>query len=293
MKIAKKLIHIIFMLIIMIFVFTSCGQNTANDNSQINSDKPIVAVSIIPEETFVKKVCGELVDVIVMIPPGSEPENYEPTPKQMESFSKAEIYFTIGVLSEENSILPNVQENTKVVSLQDIVSSTYQDINIGDERDPHIWLSPKRAIVMVQAIADEMSKFDKENEKTYQENAKAFIEEIEAADIEIKQALEGVKTRKFIVYHPAFGYLADDYNLEMYALEEEGKEATAERLIQMVDLAKEEDIKVIFYQAEISSKQAQSFAEELGGEAVMLSPLSGDYIENLKLMAKTMSDNMQ
>ena len=102
-----------------------------------------------------------------------------------------------------------------------------------------------------------------------------------------------MKNRKFIVFHPAFGYLADDYHMTMYALEEEGKESTPQHLKEMIDLAKKENIKAIFYQAEISSQQAQSFAEEIGGNTIQLAPLAPNYIENLRnlvtLMAEVMS----
>lgn len=79
----------------------------------------------------------------------------------------------------------------------------------------------------------------------------------------------------------------------MYALEEDGKEATAQHLEEMVDLAKEENIKVIFYQEEIDSSQSEAFAEEIGGKTIQLSPLAADYINNLKNMAQTMAEAMQ
>ena len=112
-------------------------------------------------------------------------------------------------------------------------------------------------------------------------------------DKEINEALAGVKSKKFIVYHPAFGYLAEDYGLEMYALEKEGKESTVAHLQEMIDLARQENIKVIFYQEEIDSSQSESFAEEIGGKTMQLAPLSADYIENLKKMAKTMEEVMK
>jgi zinc transport system substrate-binding protein len=102
-----------------------------------------------------------------------------------------------------------------------------------------------------------------------------------------------VKNKQFVVYHPAFGYFADDYGLTMVALEEEGKEATPQHLQDVIDFAKSENIKVIFYQAEIDSSQSAAFAEELGGKTMELSPLSGDYIENLKAMAGLMAEVMQ
>lgn len=270
-------------------VFSACGTAAPEKSSD---GRPVIAVSIVPEETFVKAVCGELVNTVVMVPPGSSPETYEPSPMQMEDFSDAAVYFSIGVPAESSNILPSVSESTKVVSLAEACAAEYADRMIGSERDPHIWLSPKRAVVMVDTIAKEMSELDAANAGTYRANAAAYIEEINAADAEIRASLEKLECKKFIVFHPAFGYLADEYGLEMFALEEEGKEATAAHMQEMIDLAKEENIKVIFYQAEVDSSQSAAFAEELGGVTAQLEPLSADYIENLKTMANTIAKAM-
>ncbi|WP_304508172.1 metal ABC transporter solute-binding protein, Zn/Mn family [Anaerotignum sp.] len=287
----------ILVLIMITLMFAGCANKQADTNAGTGTEeKPIVAVSIVPEETFVKAVCGDMADVVVLIPPGSSPENYEPTPKEMEQFSNAKVYFTMGVPTEEANILPKAGEmnDLRIISLQDDVSKLYPDLELAPgERDPHIWLSPKRAMVMVQSIAREMGEIDPENKNEYDENAQEYIKQLEDLDKEIQKALEGVENRKLIVFHPAFGYLADDYGLEMYALEEEGKEATPQKLQEMIDLAKKENIKAIFYQAEISSAQAESFAEEIGGKTVQLEPLASDYIENLKNMAKLISEVMQ
>jgi len=255
--------------------------------------KPIIAVTIVPEETFVKAVCGDLAEVITLVPPGNSPGNYEPTPEQMEKFSKASLYFAIGVPTEAANILPDAGD-VKIVSLQDEAAAVYAERTFeSGERDPHIWLSPKRAKVMVEAIARELVELDGANKDTYQINAEAYIKQLDDLDKEITAALEGVKDRKFIVYHPAFGYLAYDYGLTMYSLEEEGKEATAQHLTEMIDLAKSENIKAIFYQEEIDSSQSEAFAEEIGGRTIQLAPLSPDYIENLKAMAEVMAEVMQ
>ena len=256
-------------------------------------EKPMIAVSIVPEQTFVEAVCGDLVDIVTLVPSGSSPENYEPTAQEMEKFSDASLYFSIGVPTEEANILPNVGD-IKVISLQDEVAAVYEDRTFeSGERDPHIWLSPKRVKVMVEAIAREMSELDPDNKETYKQNAADYIAQLDEVDQEIKDALKGVESKNFIVYHPAFGYIADDYGLKMYSLEEEGKEATAQHLQDMIDLAKKENIKVIFYQEEIDSSQSKAFAEEIGGKTIQLSPLAADYIDNLKNMAQTMGEAMQ
>ena len=282
----------ILLLITALFVIASLFGCSKVEN---NDDKIIVAVSIVPQKTFVEAVCGDEVEVLVMIPPGYSPENYEPAPRDIEKFQASSIYFAIGVQAEDSNILPEINEyDFPVVKLQDEVAKVYKDIDIDHgERDPHIWLSPKRVKVMVEIIADEMSLLDPDNGPIYRENAGKFLEELDKADSDIKKVLDGVETRKFIVFHPAFGYFADEYDLEMYALEEHGKEATAQRLREMIDFAKSEGIKTVFHQAETSARQALSFAEEIGGKTVELEPLAPDYIENLKAMAKLMSETME
>lgn len=284
-----------FMLILSVVFLFGCSKQVQETPKEENvkEEKPIIAVTIVPEKTFVEAVCGELAEVVTLVPPGNSPENYEPTPAEIEKFSKASLYFSIGVPTEEANILPNAGD-VKIVALQDKVALAYEDRKFeSGERDPHVWLSPKRVKVMIEIIADEMGKIDEVNKETYEKNAEAYINQLDEVDKEIKEALVGVKSKKFIVYHPAFGYLAEDYGLEMYALEEEGKESTAVHLQEMIDLAKKENIKAIFYQEEIDSRQSESFAEEIGGKTMQLAPLAADYIENLKKMAKTMVEVMQ
>ncbi len=272
----------------------SCGGGNNGDGDESGADKPVVAVTIVPEETFVKAVCGENVTTVTLVPPGGSPETYEPTPMVMEKFEKADLFFAIGVPVEEANIIPRAPRSVKIIKLQDKVGSVYADRSFDSGgRDPHIWLSPKRVKVMIDAIAREVCALDPKNTAVYNANAAAYKEKLDALDAEILAALEGVHNRKFITYHPAFSYLADDYNLTMYALEEEGKEATMSHLQEMIDLAKAERIKVIFYQEEIDSSQSKAFAEEIGGKTIRLAPLAADYIDNLKKMAKVMAENME
>ncbi|MDI3536216.1 MAG: zinc transport system substrate-binding protein [Eubacteriaceae bacterium] len=273
----------------LLFLMTGCSQSSETGQS---SDKAVVAVTIVPEQTFVEAVCGDLVDVVTLVPPGSSPENYEPTPQEMADFSQAELYFTIGVPTEDANILSNIGD-VKVVALEDAVAQVYPDRTFEDGgRDPHIWLSPKRVAVMIDTICAQMSELDPENANTYKANAQSYKDQLETVDSEITEALSGVTNKTFIAYHPAFGYLADDYGLTMVALEEEGKEATPQELQAAIDLAKAQNIKVIFYQEEIDSSQSQSFAEELGGRTIQLEPLSADYINNMSNMAHTMAEAM-
>ncbi len=294
LKTNKKLL--IFSIIFSALFFSACSTNEISNDPNIKK-KISVAVSIVPQETFVKAVGGDKVDVVTMIPPGKSPENFAPSPELMEKLSTASVYFTIGVPTENANMLPKIKDfnkDIKMVNMADTVSKVYPDRKFeSGERDPHIWLSPKRVIVMVQEIVSELSLEDPNNKSFYQTNGENYINKLKKIDIDTKESLLALKKKAFICYHPAFGYFADEYGLEMVSLEQEGKEATIQDLQHTIDFAKKEDIKVIFYQAEIDSKQSETFALEIHGKAEMVEPLSADYINNLEKMAKTFKEAME
>ncbi|WP_053955690.1 metal ABC transporter solute-binding protein, Zn/Mn family [Inediibacterium massiliense] len=283
----KKILYILCMSFIVV-MFIGCSQETKNN------DKIKVAVSIVPQKTFVEAVGGDLVETIEMIPPGMSPENYAPSPKELKMLSESSVYFSIGVPAEKENILPKLKDINKdiqLISLEDEVSKVYKDREFApNKRDPHIWLSPKRAVVMIAVIKDELIKIDPKNKQIYEDNANQYIKELKEIDVKIKKSIEKLPKKSFIVYHPAFGYFADDYGLDMISIEEEGKEATIEDIKRVIDFAKSENIKVIFYQAEIDSRQSRTIAEEIGGQTKEIEPLAKEYIKNLKDMAKTFTE---
>ncbi len=274
-------------------------ENTEATGNGATEKNLTVAVSIVPQKTFIEKIAGDLVEVVLLVPPGNSPGNYEPTPREMEQFSQASLYFSIGVPTEEANIMPQAQEmeDLEIIDLHGKVSEHYPDRYLdgngcegSGRRDPHIWLSPARVKVMVETMADEMARMDEANRDVYLQNARDYIDELTLLEQELEETFRELENRKFIVFHPAFGYLADDYDLEMHALEFAGKEATPQRMQDIIEVAKAEDIRVIFYQQEIDSKQTEAFAEEIGGRTVQLAPLAPNYIENLRKMAQTMAE---
>ena len=291
----NKILLSFLMFVCVIFLY-SCNSNV-KDSTTKSESKINVAVSIVPEETFVKEVGGDKVKVTTMIPSGQSPENYAPTTDIMEELSNSSLYFSIGVPTENANILPKMgdfNKEIKIVNMADEVSKVYSERKFASgERDPHMWLSPKRAKVMVEIIAKELSAVDPNNADYYKTNSENYIKKLNKLDEDIKSSLSLLKAKDFICYHPAFGYFTDDYGLKMTALENEGKEATIEDFKNTIDFAKEKGIKAIFYQAEIDSKQAKSFATEINGKAEMVQPLAPDYIDNLGKMAETFKQVME
>lgn len=279
MKICKRALAL-FLMIFLLLSAVSCGEEDGRE---------VLAVSILPERDFVSAVVGEDFRIVTLVPPGHSPETYEPTASTMMALSDAAAYFSVGVPVEKNTLLPSLPASVLHVSLADAVAAVYPDLTIDGGRDPHIWLSPSRVRVMVAKILETVCALRPDRADAYRENAAAYIARIDAADARIRTLVEESGVREFLVYHPAFGYLAAEYGLTMYALESEGSEATAPEMAAMVDLARERNIRVIFYQAETDSRQAEAFATEIGGRAVMLSPLAEDYVENLEIMAEAIA----
>ena len=276
----KKLVLLLVLPVLLISLMACQG---GKDDEGIN-----VVVSIVPQQTFVEAVGGDLVDVTLMIPAGSSPATYEPSVQEMQNLAEADVYFAIGVPSESANIIDQVNtETTELVMLNDEVAETYDERTLNGGRDPHIWLSVKRVIKMIEVIRDTLISLDGDNKSTYVQNATDYIADLETLDTYIENAVSTMTYKGFIVYHPAFGYFADDYELSMYALENDGQEASAQALADMITFAKENNIRTVFYQSEFSSTQAIALAEEINGEVVQLVPLSADYINNMRSMIDT------
>lgn len=281
------------MVLASILALVMASSFACSKTEESKPQKPIIAVSIVPQETFVRAVCGDMWDIVVMVPPGYSPESHEPLPKDIEKFHQASLFFTIGVPIESANLLEEAKKvpSMSVIPLHKKVAEFYSEKEFSPgERDPHIWLSPKRVMLMIQHISKVMIQEDPDNASKYQENTLRYMEELARLDKEIQTLLDPLENKAFFVFHPAFAYFASDYSMQMYSLEEEGKEANPNHMIKMIQLAKEKGVKVIFYQEEHASQQAQVFANEINGTAVSLAPLSPDYIPNLRLMAQTIAN---
>ena len=253
-------------------------------------DKLIVAVGIVPEAAFVSKVAGDLADVVTMIPAGNSPANYAPSASEMQALSDAAVYFTLQMPTEEANILPKVRDfndDIEIVNLRDAVAAAYPLLTADGNTspDPHVWLSPKRAAVMVQVIADTLADIDADNSDVYHQNAADYIAELEALDQEIQQTAANLANKSFLIYHAAYAYFADDYGLDMVAIETAGKEASAAEIQDVIDFACGSGIEAVFYQEEFDDSQAQTIADEIGGRVIKAAPLSYDYIQELKRFA--------
>jgi len=279
MKTKLLLIACIFVVIIFFTAVTFVVASYQSGDGQADGGKMRVVVTIVPLAEFVEKVGGDRVLVTIMVPPGASPHTYEPTPGQLINVSDSEIYFKVGSGVEfELTWMDNILELNKNMSLVDC-SKGIELI----ENDPHIWLSPVNAITMVENIYDGLVQIDPNNASYYQQNKDAYISDLNRLDLEINQSLSGIENRNLMVYHPSWGYFCRDYGMKQFPIEDEGKEPTAEGLANLIDQAMANEIEIIFVSPEFSQASAQTVADQIGASVVLISPLSKDYVNNLRL----------
>ena len=279
---------IISVIVIFVAVFLTGVSASQLIIYQDTANKIRVAVTILPQAEFVEKIGGEKVEVTVMIPPGASPHTYEPTPRQLIELSNTKIYFQVGSgVDFELSFLNKILEANREM----LVVNCSEGIKIMD-RDPHVWLSPRNAKKMVMNIYKALIQVDPENSNYYRKNLESYLKELDNLDRDIREILRNVTRRCFMIYHPAWGYFARDYNLTQIPVEKHGKEPTARGLIALIDQAMRLNVKVIFVSPQFDKKKAETIAENIHGRIVFLDPLAKDYVENLRSAALELARSM-
>ena len=289
------------------------------------NDKPLVFVSIVPQKYFVQQIGKDLVDISVMVQPGADPHTYAPKPKQMIDLSKSKIYFAIGVSFENAWLdkIAAVNPDMRVVhtdhGIEKLAMAAHHHHDDADEHhegkhhdknshdhkkgehhgdadhdedhhehaglDPHIWLSPPLVKIQARSILAALREVDPEHRNVYDANFKAFSAQIDQLDADIKKIFAGKTGLQFMVFHPAWGYLAHAYGLKQVPIEIEGKNPKPAQLKELIEHAKEREIRVVFVQPQFSTKSAELVAREIGGQVAFADPLAEDWMANLRQIA--------
>jgi len=290
----------VIMFILLSMFFINCG----SPGPDISSEKIQITVSILPQKYFVERIAGGGdnldFDIHVMIPPGHSPATYAPTPQQMKALSHCKLYFRIGHIPFENAWMKNISSNNPHMKIID-TSVGVDLIETGEAEDelhqvhhhhagidPHIWLCPRAVKIQAKHILDAVIEIDRENQEFYKENYRLFLLDIDRLDREIKALLEKCRGRKFLVFHPAWSYFAREYGLEQLPIEVEGKAPNPANLKKIIDIARRENIRIIFVQEQFDTHSAGAVAAEIGGRVVKIDPLALDWLDNMKKIAQTL-----
>jgi len=280
-------------------------------------EKINTTVSIVPLAYFAERIGGDWVNVNIMVGPGESPHTYEPTPEKMVAVSESPIFFSIGVEYEQvwlpkfedanpDMVVVDTSAGIERITMNDRIDLSAA-IDEADEHDhdeaedtdhdheesgldPHVWLSPENGKIIAENMLNGLIELAPQHEADFRSNYDALIADIDDTDAQIKEILAGSENRPFMVFHPSWGYFAKQYNLQQVALEVEGQEPSASELAQLVDLALEQGVTVIFVAPAFSTASAEALAQEIGGTVATANPLAENWLENLSTVAQAFSD---
>jgi len=271
-----------------------------------------VMVSILPQAAFVEQIGGERVEVGVLVRPGQSPHTYQPTPAQMAELAKARIYFRIGV-TFERELMPRIESSIpglevvdlrQGIALRPMEEAHAHDHSHGDshahdhkhepgEPDPHVWLDPLLVKVMSATIRDALVKADPDGAAHYEARHAAWVAELDRVHQTLSETLAPLKGSKVYVFHAAYGYFTDRYGLKQEPVEVGGKSPSPRQISRIVNMARQDGVRVIFVQPQFDQRAARAIAESIGGSVLALDPLARDYIANLEGMAQTIRKELK
>jgi len=313
----KKFLPLFVLVIVAILAIWTLVQFSPQSGSEIDSDKVQVYSSIVPIADLVAKIGGDFVQSSALVPAGASVHTYEPTPSQLKAMDSADLFVKIGTPIEFEVVwldkLLGVNSSIKEVDLSSGLSlmefdedehhdEDHEDADEHEEADdehdhegvdPHIWLSVKNVQIMVATITDALSAELPEQQAYFESNRDQLLAELIILDEEIEQSLSSFSEREMIVYHDAWGYFARDYALNLMTIEDNQKEPTAKRIQEVILLAQEHDISVIFASPEFNSESAETIAQEVGAEVVLLSPLPDDLLIAFEQIAQAFANALR
>ncbi|HET6458963.1 MAG TPA: zinc ABC transporter substrate-binding protein [Nitrosopumilaceae archaeon] len=239
-----------------------------------------ILVTFYPLYQFTKAVGKDKIDVSVIIPPGIEPHDWEPTIQDIEKMKDADMIVINGAgLESWITKITSVNPNVMIVDTSNDIQLLEKDSNGLDKTaktDPHIWLDPVLAKKQVQNIANGLIKLDPQNVNYYQQNANNYNTKLDALNSKIKMDLSICSKKDFLAFHDAFSYFSKEYGLHQHTVVgglDPETEPTAPALQQITKDAQSLGLNVIFTEEAANPRVSQVIADEIHGKVMVLSPL--------------------
>ena len=268
-----------------------------------------VAASLPPLAWLVDRVGGERVATTVLLPPGASPHAYEPSPRQVARLGSADLFVAVGdphLAFEQRQVerLLRRRPDMPVVRLADAVAAAAAEGSAAEGSaaggpkpaggpppdghpadDPHLWVAPRNLRIGARAVAAALERLDPAGTAVYRRNLAALEADLGALDAELARAFAGLDSPTFLVQHPAWGHLAAEYGLEQVAIEEEGKDPSPQRLMEVIDQARRDGLETVLVQTGVSDAAARAVAREIGARVVAVDPLAYDMPAALRAFA--------
>ncbi len=276
--------------IVLIFSGVSCRHA---EDVWPNTGKKRVLTSFPPIYCFTKNVAGENADVRCMLTLQG-PHDFQPTSSDVELARRADLIFINGLGLDEwvSKLLKgrkgNIIELGEAIPDKQLRHLTEKDSHAHDghdhkhgEHDPHVWLGPPEAKIMVTAIAEHLAKLDPPNHKNYEERAAAYNKELDALLAYGKESLMDKKSRSIVATHDSLHYFAAAFGLKLvgFIQPKAGSEADAAKLEELVKLCKEQDVHVIAVEPQFAKGPAETLKRELANKGIHVELVEVDPLE--------------
>jgi zinc transport system substrate-binding protein len=276
-------------LVILALVITSCGRR-----SGAVSGEKVITVTIPPIAWFVEGIAGDDYKVNILLPPGADHHIWEPLPAQINSLSGSEALIINGKLGFEEAWMgrfTQVNPKMKILDLsRNIMLIGSEEDEAGEDQhdheghahggpDPHYWMSPSAAMIMAHDIMDFLVELNSGSYEKYEANLAVMTKRIAEVDSLVRDAVATAPNKTVMIYHPALAYMGRDYGFEQVSFEDEGKSPSPARMKELIDFARDKEIKIIFIQAEYDLRNAQSLSGQTDAELIVINPMNRNWPE--------------
>lgn len=257
------------------------------------AEKIAVAVSLPPQAWLVDRISQGRASVAVALPQGGDPHTFEPSPIQIKRLSQAAVYVTVGMEFEKNLVnaIRRLAPGMRICAADAGIAksqghcSEHHCSSCGG--DPHIWMSPPLFAAMATNTAGALRGLLPDAE--IEAGLIKTVEEIAAAELEVRRRLTKNNVRTLLSYHSSYSYFAGHYGLRAMEIEHEGKAPSARRLAQVTREARACGVKRVLADVSSPRRAAETVARELDGTAVVVDPLRRDWILMMKEIASALS----
>lgn len=281
-----RLIYKIFTLLSATLLF-ACQSHRAEQNAEI-------VVSIAPLKYIVEQITAGDFEVDVLVPAGTSPETFDPTPRQMQNVQDATLLFTTGLIEFEQNIVERLENKSNVISLSrgiELIEGSHSHEDHAEEHhegghshhhgtDPHIWTSPRELKTMARNTYEAIIEQYPDSVK-YRAAYNDFVAQLNNLDTMCQQMCEASSARAFVIYHPALTYFARAYGMEQIAVETDGKEPSARHIATLIEQAQAKGIHSLLYQKEFPRSVVDVIARDMGVEPQEIDPLKENVIDNI------------
>lgn len=284
----NRIHHLIFTLL-AIAILTACSQGEADHT---------LTVSIEPQRYLLEQIAGDKWQVNTVLEKGADPENFDPPMSTMKKAMNSRLYFSMGTLPFEQTLIDRMNEGGEKVKTVDTSAGIrrlhgthgpHDGHHHESAEDPHVWTSVVNSRQMARNMLDALVELDPDNSDYYNANYRRLDARLDSIDREIRTLLEPCQGATFVVWHPSLSYFAADYGLNQVAMGMENKEVSPMQMKENIDRARTLGARVMIVQPDFDQNRSAELARQIGATTLSVNLMSDAWIDDMLRTARTIA----